>query len=80
MSATNLTYSEAIIYIVNNGYTHKAIMDLSRCANALMTNMQKETAELKAEKRTIKKFLESDWVAREKVDAINALLTEEDNG
>lgn len=71
------TYEEAIAYIVNNGYTHKAVMDLSQLANTLMTEMQIETAGLKAEKRTIKKFLESDWIAREKIDAINALLVKE---
>ena len=72
-----MTYKDAITFIVNNGYTHKAIMDLGQCAHVLVTEMQKEKAELEAEKRTIKKFLECDMTTDQKLYAVGTLLEEE---
>lgn len=72
-----MTYGEAIAYLVNNGYVFKAIRDLSECAQVLVEDMQKQTAELKAEKRTVRRFLESDLVADQKLIAISTLLEEE---
>lgn len=72
-----MTYEDAITFIVNNGYTHKAIADLGQCVHVLVTEMQKEKAELEAEKRTIKKFLECDLATDQKLYAIGTLLEEE---
>ena len=72
-----MTYMDAITYIVNNGYVIKAIRDLSECARLLVNDIQKEKAELEAEKRTIKKFLECDMTTDEKLYAIGTLLEEE---
>lgn len=75
-----MTYNDAITFIVNNGYTYKAIMDLGQCAHTLVTEMQKEKAELEAEKRTIKKFLECDMTTDQKLYAIGTLLEENNEG
>lgn len=72
-----MTYEEAIAYIANNGYVFKAIRDLSECAQLFVDDMQKQTAELKAEKRTIKKFLECDLATDQRLYAIGTLLEEE---
>lgn len=75
-----MTYGEAITYIATNGYVFKAIRDLSECAQVLVEDMQKQTAELKAEKRTVRRFLESsDLVTDQKLSAIGTLLEEEEN-
>lgn len=72
-----MTYGDAITYIANNGYVFKAIRDLSECAQLLVDDIQKEKAELRAEKRTIKKFLECDLATDQKLYAIGTLLEEE---
>jgi len=72
-----MTYGDAIEYLVNTGNAYKAIMDLSQLADALMSDMKRDVAELKAEKRTVKRFLKSDLVTNQKLDAIGTLLEEE---
>lgn len=72
-----MTYGDAIEYLVNTGNAYKAIMDLSQLADALMSDMKRDVAELKAEKRTVKRFLKSDLVTDQKLDAIGTLLEEE---
>lgn len=75
-----MTYGEAIAYLANNGYVFKAIRDLSECAQVLAEDMQKQTAELKAEKRTIKRFLKSaDLDTNQRLSAISTLLEEEES-
>lgn len=77
-----MTYGDAITYIANNGYVFKAIRDLIECAQLLVDDMQKENAELRAEKRTVKRFLEStDLATDQRLTAISTLLdeAEEDN-
>ena len=54
-------------------------MDLSQYADTIMANMQREADELKAEKRTVRKFLKSNMNDENKLSAIDA-LTEEDDG
>ena len=73
-----MTYVDAIEYLVNTGNAYKAIMDLSQYADALMSDMKRDVAELKAEKCTIKRFLKSDLVTDQKLYAIGALLEVED--
>ena len=73
-----MTYGDAIAFIVNGGHTYKAMRDLSECAQVLVEDIQKEAGELRAEKRTIKKFLECDLATDQKLYAIGTLL-EEDN-
>lgn len=75
-----MTYGDAIEYLVNTGNAYKAIMDLSQYADALMSDMKRDVAELKAEKRTIKRFLKCDLVTDQKLCAIGALLEVEDEG
>ena len=72
-----MTYGDAIAYIVNNKCILKAIRDLSECASVIITDMQKEHAELRAEKRTVKKFLECDLATDQKLYAIGTLLEKE---
>ena len=72
-----MTYEEAIAYIANNGYVFKAIRDLSECAQLFVDDIQKENAELRAEKRTVKKFLKCDLATDQKLYAIGTLLEEE---
>lgn len=72
-----MTYGDAIEYLVNTGNAYKAIMDLSQYADALMADMKRDVDELKAEKRTVKRFLESNLVTDQKLDAIGTLLEEE---
>ena len=73
-----MTYGEAITYIATNGYVFKAIRDLSECAQLLVDDIQKENAELRAEKRTVKRFLESaDLTTDQRLSAISTLLEEE---
>ena len=73
-----MTYGEAIAYLANNGYVLKAIRDLSECAQLLVDDMHKENAELRAEKRTVKRFLESaDLDTDQRLSAIGTLLEEE---
>ena len=72
-----MTYIDAIEYLVNTGNAYKAIMDLSQYADALMSDMKRDVAELKAEKRAVKRFLKSDLVTDQKLDAIGTLLEEE---
>ena len=72
-----MTYGDAIEYLVNTGNVYKAIMDLSQYADALMSDMKRDVAELKAEKRTVKRFLKSNLVTDQKLDAIGTLLEEE---
>ena len=72
-----MTYGDAIEYLVNTGNVYKAIMDLSQLADALISDMKRDVAELKAEKRTVKRFLESNLVTDQKLDAIGMLLEEE---
>ena len=71
-----MTYGDAIEYLVSTGNAYKAIIDLGQYANALMADMKRDVAELKAEKRTIKRFLESNLVTDQKLDAIGTLLEE----
>lgn len=73
-----MTYGDAIEYLVNTGNVYKAIMDLCQYADELMSDMKRDVAELRAEKRTVKRFLESNLVTDQKLDAIGTLL-EEDN-
>jgi len=73
-----MTYVDAIEYLVNTGNAYKAIMDLSQYADALMSDMKRDVAELKAEKRTIKRFLKSNLVTDQKLYAIGTLLEVED--
>ncbi len=73
-----MTYVDAIEYLVNTGNAYKAIMDLSQYADALMSDMKRDVAELKAEKRTVKRFLKSDLVTDQKLYAIGTLLEVED--
>ena len=54
-----MTYGDAIEFLINTGNAYKAIMDLSQYADTIMANMQREADELKAEKRTVRKFLKS---------------------
>lgn len=72
-----MTYGDAIEYLVNTGNAYKAIMDLSQYADALMADIKRDVDELKAEKRTVKRFLESNLVTDQKLDAIGTLLEEE---
>lgn len=72
-----MTYGDAIEFLINTGNTYKAIMDLSQYADTIMANMQREADELKAEKRTVRKFLKSNMNDENKLSAIDA-LTEED--
>ena len=72
-----MTYGDAIEYLVNTGNVYKAIIDLSQLADALMDDKKRDVAELKAEKRTIKKFLECDLATDQKLYAIGTLLEEE---
>ena len=72
-----MTCGEAIAYLANNGYVLKAIRDLSECAQLLVNDIQKENAELRVEKRTIKKFLECDLATDQKLYAVGTLLEEE---
>ena len=74
-----MTYGEAIAYLANNGYVFKAIRDLSECAQLFVDDLQKEKSELKAEKRTVKRFLESaDLDTDQRLSAISTLLEEEE--
>ena len=72
-----MTYGDAIEFLINNGNAYKAIIDLSQYADTIMANMQREADELKAEKRTVRKFLKSNMNDENKLSAIDA-LTEED--
>lgn len=72
-----MTYGDAIEFLINTGNAYKAIMDLSQYAETIMANMQREADELKAEKRTVRKFLKSNMDDENKLSAIDA-LTEED--
>lgn len=72
-----MTYGDVIEYLVNTGNVYKAIMDLSQLADALMSDMKRDVAEFKAEKRTIKKFLECDLATDQRLYAIGTLLEEE---
>lgn len=72
-----MTYGDAIEFLINTGNAYKAIMDLSQYADTIMANMQREANELKAEKRTVRKFLKSNMNDENKLSAIDA-LTEED--
>lgn len=72
-----MTYGDAIEYLVNTDNAYKAIIDLSQYADALMSDMKRDVAELKAEKRTVKRFLKSNLVTDQKLDAIGTLLEEE---
>lgn len=74
-----MTYGDAIEFLINTGNAYKAIMDLSQYADTIMANMQREADELKAEKRTVRKFLKSNMNDENKLSAIDA-LTEEDDG
>lgn len=72
-----MTYRDAIEFLINTGNAYKAIIDLSQYADTIMANMQREADELKAEKRTVRKFLKSNMNDENKLSAIGA-LTEED--
>ena len=72
-----MTYGDAIEFLINTGNAYKAIMDLSQYADTIMANMQREADKLKAEKRTVRKFLKSNMNDENKLSAIDA-LTEED--
>lgn len=72
-----MTYGDAIEFLINTGNAYKAIMDLSQYADTIMANMQREADELKAEKRTVRKYLKSNMNDENKLSAIDA-LTEED--
>lgn len=72
-----MTYGDAIKYLANSEYIFKAIADLSQYADALMSDMKREADELKAEKRTIKKFLECDLATDQKLNAVGMLLEED---
>lgn len=72
-----MTYGDAIEFLINTGNTYKAIIDLSQYADTIMANMQREVDDLKAEKRTVRKFLKSNMNDENKLSAIDA-LTEED--
>lgn len=74
---TDINYGEAIAYLANNGYVFKAIRDLSECAQLFVDDIQKERAELRAEKRTVKKFLECDLATDQKLYAIGTLLDDD---
>lgn len=74
-----MTYGDAIEFLINTGNAYKAIIDLSQYADTIMANMQREADELKAEKRTVRKFLKSNMNDENKLSAIDA-LTEEDDG
>lgn len=72
-----MTYGDAIEFLINTGNAYKAIIDLSQYADTIMANMQREADDLKAEKRTVRKFLKSNMNDENKLSAIDA-LTEED--
>ena len=72
-----MTYGDAIEFLINTGNAYKAIMDLSQYADTIMANMQREADELKAEKRTVRKYLKSNMNDENKLSAID-VLTEED--
>lgn len=74
-----MTYGDVIEFLINTGNAYKAIIDLSQYADTIMANMQREADELKAEKRTVRKFLKSNMDDENKLSAIDA-LTEEDDG
>lgn len=74
-----MTYGDAIEFLINTGNAYKAIIDLSQYADTIMANMQREADDLKAEKRTVRKFLKSNMNDENKLSAIDA-LTEEDDG
>ena len=73
-----MTYGDAIEFLINTGNAYKAIMDLSQYADTIMANMQREADELKAEKRTVRKFLKSNMDDENKLSAIGALTEEEE--
>ena len=72
-----MTYGDAIEFLINTGNAYKAIMDLSQYADTIMANTQREADELKAEKRTVRKFLKSNMDDENKLSAIDALTEEE---
>ena len=72
-----MTYGDAIEFLINTGNAYKAIIDLSQYADTIMANMQREADELKAEKRTVRKFLKSNMNDENKLSAIDALTEEE---
>ena len=72
-----MTYGDAIEFLINTGNAYKAIIDLSQYADTIMANMQREADELKAEKRTVRKFLKSNMDDKNKLSAIDALTEEE---
>ena len=72
-----MTYGDAIEFLINTGNVYKAIMDLSQYADTIMANTQREADELKAEKRTVRKFLKSNMDDENKLSAIDALTEEE---
>lgn len=72
-----MTYGDAIEFLINTGNAYKAIIDLSQYADTIMASMQREVDDLKAEKRTVRKFLKSNMNDENKLSAIDA-LTEED--
>ena len=72
-----MTYGDAIEFLINTGNAYKAIMDLSQYADTIMANMQREADDLKAEKRTVRKFLKSNMDDENKLSAIDALTEEE---
>ena len=73
-----MTYGDAIEFLINTGNAYKAIIDLSQYADTIMANMQREADELKAEKRTVRKFLKSNMDDENKLSAIGALTEEEE--
>lgn len=73
-----MTYGDAIEFLINTGNAYKAIMDLSQYADTIMANMQREADELKAEKRTVRKYLKSNMNDENKLSAIDALTEEDD--
>ena len=72
-----MTYGDAIEFLINTGNAYKAIIDLSQYADTIMANTQREADELKAEKRTVRKFLKSNMDDENKLSAIDALTEEE---
>jgi len=70
----NNEYYETIGKLLNGKYMHKALNDLVRAVTKHIEEMEYELAELKAEKRTVKKFLKMEQTASKKLEAIKALL------
>ena len=71
-----MTYGDAINFLANSGNIYKAIAELSRLAEIAVCETVHEKANLRAEKRCVKRLLNSDMTDTEKVGAIEKMIEE----